>query len=493
MFSTPPTELSPSGPIDQPNPEPIPLEFPEPLNLSVEETSAHEDEDSSEGGKTYKEGPGCSLLPDQYEVALNLHRTIKESKKGDAKIFMITKNFLNLLTILRLDPAFGPELRMSEMGQRIYHHGVEVDTDTFVSLVRDYIIRHYLAVDFSQENTKAGITVVASENSFHPVREMFHQLPAWDGQFRLDRVPAWILGTDDIPLYGIFFLKTMISMVARVMNPGCDVHTILVLAGAQGTLKSTFMKTLAMNPDWFSCSKLDIKDKDGRLNLHYVWITELAEIDKVINRVGDDSIMKEFITDPCDLYRSPYAPAPKQHKRSSVMVGTTNEPEFLRDKTGSRRYWPMTIGGKIDIETMKAVREQLWAEAFYRYQQGEQWWLTDEEEAVREQNARGYEVEDPLEDFLREALWNLGCDATTGASLKDMIEKLPLEYHKVQPNRLSHILQRFGWEKNRVRIEGGKSTRWFPPESWTLAPLPGTGPAFGQHPWPGTGLNGSAR
>jgi hypothetical protein len=493
MFTNSPTEPSPSGQPDQPNPASFNLESPEPLNLSPEEISSHEDEDSSEGGKTYKDGPGCILLPDQYEVALNLHRTIKENKEGDTRISTITKNFLNLLTILRLDPAFGPELRMSEMGQRIYHHGVEVDTDTFVSLVRDYIIRHYLAVDFSQENTKAGITVVASENSFHPVREMFQKLPPWDLQNRLDRVPTWILGTQDIALYSAFFRKTLISMVARVMDPGCAVHTILVLEGAQGTLKSTFMKTLSMNPDWFSCSKLDIKDKDGRLNLHYVWITELAEIDKVINRVGDDSVMKDFITDPCDLYRSPYAAAPKMHKRSSVMVGTTNQPEFLRDTTGSRRYWPMTIRGKIDLETMVAIREQLWAEAFHRYNQGEQWWLTDEEEAIREQNARGYEVEDPLEDFLREVLWNLGCSATAGASLKEMIEKLPLEYHRVQPNRLSNILKRFGWEKNRVRAGEGKGNRWFPPEGWALEPLPGAGPAFGHHPWPGTGLNGSVR
>jgi predicted P-loop ATPase len=455
---------------------PIALDLSEPPESTSPTQPFAEPDESPDGGKTYKDGPGCELAADQFEVALNLHRTLKEAKDGDLRIVSITKNLTNLITILRLDPEYGPDLKMSEMGQRIYHHDVEVNTDTFVSMVRDYITRHYLGVDFSRENTKDAITVVASENRFHPVRDFLHQLPAWDGQARLDRVPSWILKTEDQPLYEVFFRKTMISMVARVMKPGCDVHTILVLAGPQGTLKSTFMKTLAMNPDWFSCSKLDIKDKDGRLNLHYVWITELAEIDKVINRVGDDSIMKEFITDPRDLYRAPYAPAPKMHDRSSVMVGTTNEPEFLRDKTGSRRYWPMTIRGKIDIEAMIAVREQLWAEAFNRYNQGETWWLTDEEESIREQNAKGYEVEDPLEDFLRDALRDLSLDLNVGASLKDMIERLPLEYRKVQPNRLSHILKRFGWEKRSVRLGGNRFNRWFAPEGWCLAPIQATGP-----------------
>ena len=496
MFIEPP--INPNQPdqptTDQPNPPQAESSGPdalEPLFLFDDPSNGDHEDDSSEGGKTYLDGPGCSLEPDNYEVALNLHRKVRESKDGDHKIVAIIKNFLNLTTILRLDPNYGPWLRMSEMGQRIYHHDVEVDTDTFVSLVREHIIKNYLGVDFSQENTKAAITVVASENSFHPVREMLLQLPPWDGQPRLECVPTSILKTDENPLYGTFFKKTMISMVARVFKPGCDVHTILVLAGPQGVGKSTFMKTMAMNPDWFSCSKLDIKDKDGRLNLHYVWITELAEIDKVINRVGDDSIMKDFITDPCDLYRSPYAPAPKMHKRSSVMVGTTNEPEFLRDKTGSRRYWPMTIRGKIDLETMRAVREQLWAEAFHRFNQGEIWWLTEEEEAIREQNARGYEVEDPLEDFLRDALKDL--DLSDGASFKDMIEKLPLEYKKVQSNRLSNILKRFGWERRSVKARGneGRANRWFPPQGSVLKPIPATGPDFGHYPWPGTNPSGS--
>jgi len=488
MYMESPSNSAQPDPPDPIIESPLNPHQPEPFFLYDEVPTGSSEEESKDGSLTYKDGPGSILEPDYYEVALNLHRTIRETKDGDIKIISITKNFLNLITILHQDPEYGCHLRMSEMGQRIYHHGQEVDTDTFVSLVRKYIIQNYLGVDFSQENTKAAITVVASENSFHPVREMFFQLPPWDGQSRLDRVPAWILGTDDHAIYGTFFKKTMISMVARVMKPGCDVHTILVLAGAQGTLKSTFMKTLAMNPDWFSCSKLDIKDKDGRLNLHYVWITELAEIDKVINRVGDDSVMKDFITDPCDLYRSPYAPAPKMHKRSSVMVGTTNEPEFLRDKTGSRRYWPMTIRGKIDLATMLEIREQLWAEAFYRYSHGEIWWLTDEEEMIREQNALGYEVEDPLEDFLRDALIDM--NTCEGVSLKDMLEKLPLEYRKVQSNRLSNILKRFGWEKKSIRSARNRSNKWFPPEGWAPGPLPATGSNLGQFSWTGRNPSG---
>lgn len=469
-------------------PATTPIEHPDdqvPLDLAPAPISdSQQPHDGPDRCIVYKTGPGCELSSDQFEVTLNLTRKVQADEKGNESIISINKSFTNLITILKLDPEYGSDLRMSEMGQRVYHHGAEVNTDTFVSYVRDYVTRHYLGVEFSREATKDAIALVGEENLFHPVRDMLNALPAWDRTPRLERVPTWILKTDDNPLYGTFFKKTLISMVARVMRPGCDVHTILVLAGDQGTGKSTFMKTLAINPDWFSCSKLDIKDKDGRLNLHFVWITELAEIDKVLSRVGDESIMKDFITDPRDLYRAPYAPAPKMHPRSSVMVGTTNEPEFLRDKTGSRRYWPMTTQGKIDLETLREIREQLWAEAFHLYNQGESWWLSDEEEAMRRDNANSYEIEDPLEDFLREALVSLACTSTFGASLKEMLEKLPLEHRRIQSQRISNILKRFGWEKRTLRIRGEKTTRWFPPDNWCLPALPATGPAASHFPWP---------
>jgi len=465
------TPINPAQP-EQPNPrdsQPFDLGEPAPLDLSDPEEKNRipiEDEDTGHGSKHYKSGPGSVLCADQFPVVQNMLRTLHEDKIGIIELSSIAKTLANLLTILRLDPEFGPELRISEMGERIYHHGLEVNTDTFVTTVREYISRNYLGLEFSQENTKAAITTVGNENSFHPVREMFKALPPWDGIPRLESVPFKILKTEDRPLHGIFFKKTEISMVARVMDPGCAVHTIMVLVGDQGTGKSTFIRNLAVNMDWYSCSKLDLKDKDGRLNLHYVWITELAELDTLISRVGDESILKDFITDPRDLYRAPYAPAPKPHPRSSIMVGTLNPSEFLKDKTGSRRYWPMTVQGKIDQDGLLAIREQLWAEAYYRYNQGEIWWLTDEEEAMRIQNAGGYEIEDPLEDFLREALFQLGPALDNGHSLKDMIERLPLELRKVQSQRISNILKQFGWNKKSVRGPENKSNRWFPPKPW---------------------------
>jgi predicted P-loop ATPase len=57
-----------------------------------------------------------------------------------------------------------------------------------------------------------------------------------------------------------------------------------------------------------------------------------------------------------------------------VAAGTTNVDNFLIDDTGNRRMWSVRCG-TIDIDALRADRDQLWAEARERYRRGEKWWL----------------------------------------------------------------------------------------------------------------------
>ena len=60
--------------------------------------------------------------------------------------------------------------------------------------------------------------------------------------------------------------------------------------------------------------------------------------------------------------------------RSCVFAGSVNEETPFTDSTGNRRFWPVRCG-KIDVDALRADRNQLWAEAFSRYRSGEPWWL----------------------------------------------------------------------------------------------------------------------
>ena len=88
-----------------------------------------------------------------------------------------------------------------------------------------------------------------------------------------------------------------------------------------------------------------------------------------------------------------------------VFFGTTNEEEFLRDRTGNRRYWPITVSGQLDREAFEANVDQIWAEAVAAYRSGESLWLdTDELREAWGQSVAARTVQDELEGMVEEYL-----------------------------------------------------------------------------------------
>ncbi len=242
------------------------------------------------------------------------------------------------------------------------------------------------------EQIKQGIE--GGAKPVQPVREMIRALSAWDGRPRLDTWLRDYFGVEDTPLHRAYARKFMISLIARGhAMPGnpvkCD--TVLVITGAQGLHKSEFFACLAGYEELFTDHVGDIGGKEAQENIGGRWICEFAEGDVVTKT--DRKLLKGFMSRRVDKYRPPYGRNVQSFPRACVFVMPTNEEEVLNDPTGSRRYWPVKAERRAPLERLKVERGQLLAEARAAYEEGEPWWLTEDEEELRVAAASEFEIE----------------------------------------------------------------------------------------------------
>src|SRR6185369_6676101 len=94
------------------------------------------------------------------------------------------------------------------------------------------------------------------------------------------------------------------------------------------------------------------------------WFVELSEMSGMRN--ADVTELKHFLSNTTDRMRLPYERRSKDFPRQSVFIGTTNEFDYLHDKTGNRRFHPV-VAKSIDLENLKTQLSQIWAEAYSVY------------------------------------------------------------------------------------------------------------------------------
>ena len=377
-------------------------------------------------------------------------------------------NLYNVMLALRGDPrlrdliAYDEMLRAPILRQPVPSEMLGTDVfesrpvqDADVAALQEFLQRSGLE-KIGKDVAHQGVDLRAAECAFHPVRDYLNGL-VWDGTERLATWPNKYLGAEQSEYHSGIGRMFFVAMVARIFEPGCQADYMLILEGPQGAMKSTACRRIG--GEWFSDNLPDIRTagKDVAMHLNGKWLIEVAEMSALDK--AEASALKAFITRTIERYRPSYGRKEVIEARQCLFIGTTNKTAYLRDETGGRRFWPITVGN-IDVEAIGRDRDQLFAEAVRLYWQGFRWWPDSDFERVHiapEQEAR-YEP-DPWEDEIGAFL--IGLHRTT--VLQVAREGLRLELSKIgtaEQRRISAALQRLGWGRAK---RSGKGRWWTPP------------------------------
>jgi putative DNA primase/helicase len=329
---------------------------------------------------------------------------------------VVVPNVSNAITMLRYHPKWRGVLEWDAFGERIvtrrpapWHPTVAPfelaagglrETDT--ARITDWFARNeHLTI--GAKVVEQGVAVVAEASAFHPVRDYLQSLH-WDG---VKRLPTWLstyCGVEASPYAAAVGARWLISAVARPMDPGCQLDCCLIVEDPrQGTGKSSAFRALVPDPSMYSETGVTLGDKDSYQALHGAWIYLLDELDSL--RRSDVTRTKNFLTSVKDHYRPSYGRVARDFARQNVFAGTTNAERYFADRTGNRRFWPVRTRGEIDVAAIRGVRDQLWAEAFDRYANGERWHVdTPELRRLCEEQQADRVADDPWEQLVGEWL-----------------------------------------------------------------------------------------
>lgn len=274
--------------------------------------------------------------------------------------------------------------------------------DTDISIIKGRIERMHGIYNDAKLND--AIEQVSSDNAFHPIKLYLESL-TWDGVPRIDTFLVDYMGAEDNAYTREAFRKMLLAAVTRIYEPGRKFDTALVFYSEQGVGKSTLIQRLSKG--WFNDSLTNLSGKESYEAIQFAWLVELAELSAL--RKSDIEAVKNFISKREDTYRGAYARRVKTHKRQCVFFGSTNDDEFLKDATGNRRFFPVSVKRtrktRIIFEPeFDAIIDQLWAEAMEGYMLGEDLTLSDEAETIAGGTREEFTERTPIQGLIEEYL-----------------------------------------------------------------------------------------
>ena len=241
-----------------------------------------------------------------------------------------------------------------------------------------------------------AIVSASDKFRYHPIKNKI-VTKTWDGKPRAESFFIDVLGVEDNQYNRECTRKWLLASLTRLFDNGIKFDEMIILQGGQGIGKSTTLQRLSLG--YYTDITEKISD-EVTFKVLRTWLVELSELSTMVKT--DSDTFKAWLSATKDTVRKRYATDPTDHPRTFAVLGTTNNKEILKDRTGNRRYWLMYCEKdrikhsiwSLDYEYIL----QLWSEVYQWYLNKESLLISEETKQYMENLSSDALEYDPLEE-----------------------------------------------------------------------------------------------
>lgn len=237
---------------------------------------------------------------------------------------------------------------------------------------------------------------------YHPIKNQILAV-SWDEQPRAESFFIDVLGVEDNVYNRECTRKWLLASLTRLFNNGVKFDEMIILQGGQGIGKSTTLQRLSLG--YYTDITEKISD-EVTFKVMRTWLVELSELSTMMKTDSDS--FKAWLSATKDTVRKKYGSDPNDYPRTFTVLGTTNNKEILKDRTGNRRYWLMYCEKDKIKSTIWSLDNQyilqLWSEVYQWYKNGENLLISEETKQYMEKLSSGALEYNPLEERINSIL-----------------------------------------------------------------------------------------
>ena len=421
------------------------------------------------------------------------HKTLQFNKKGD-----VISSEANAYQLLKHNPTFiGKIYRDTFLRRNMYvKDGDPKDLIKCESVeLEKPIITHVTITfqrmlgmpSFKQAPVDRAMMLMADVNKRSSAEEWLLSMK-WDGEPRLDKfftsgeyvclspqMEPYIEYAEAVGKNFFIGMVRRVLLAARhergevdldyVVSKG-KLKNMMILEGLQDVGKTKFFESV-IRGQYYSAVNCKLDSKDFLGNSHgkmIINVDELASFYKIPAEKRKDVIEKTF-----DSFRMPYDRSARDYVRTAIFVGTTNNDDYLCDKTGNNRFWPIVVLS-VNHEALIRDRDQLIAEAVVREAKGEPHWLVHKEqhEALVDSRDQSESEKDPWGDDIQAILEKNELEKSKFTVHIALSKILRIETSQKKSNdtaRVTKALKDIGYVKKkydeRIGGKGKQPTYWY--------------------------------